>query len=786
FAFQNLRIGGPYTVEISYVGFNPEKISNISLVLGEERILNATMREDALALGEVLVIGDKNPIISGNRTGAQEIITRDKMDKLPTLNRSLTDFTKLTPMSSGGNFAGTSYRFNNVTVDGASFNNSFGLASSLGAKGTEPISLEAIEQVQVMIAPYDVRNGAFTGAGINSVTKSGTNEFTGTAYWYVKSPGMQGLRQKTVKVEKGDFKNNSFGISLGGPIIKNKLFFYINGEMDRQEEGISYRARTDANAEIGNGTSSTDLATMNDLSQFLQTNLNYNPGSPSLRNTEVYADRITARVDWNINSKNALSFKYFYLKSYNDNNPSTSGAIGNSRGPNENTIPFSSSYYKTHNNFNIFMADLVSNLGNGLSNTLKVGYSAMRDFRSMDGGYFPQVDILNEGGGSIMTTFGTEANSYNNKLNSDVYQLQDNFEILRGNHQITIGTQSDYRSFKNGFAQDYSGSWVYNSMQDFKDDVTKYKDYLAGGSQGVYESTASKYSGSYSMTDDFPFAKVNVLSLGLYAQDKWKITPNFTFTYGLRIDMPIFLTDLDANPALEGVEFQNGIKIDVSKYPKTKPLFSPRIGFNWDVFSDRSFQVRGGTGLFSGTPPYVWLSNQAGNNGLLFGKTYAYKGGMPFGFTGEIGIKPADMKAAKGDIAITDRDFKYPQLWKTNLAIDKEFGDGWVATIEVLYNKDLNAIYHSNIAMPSADSEFAYQLTNPGDNAVYDNRTIYAKKFLNGDKANNVIMMKNTNKGYSIYTTLQLQKEFRRGTMKGLALNGSYTFGKSRGVTDGS
>ena len=240
YSFNNLRIGGPYVVEFSYIGYNTESRTGINLVLGEDLKLNVVMREDTQALDEVVVVADKNPIISGSRTGAQEIITREKMDKLPTINRSLDDFVKLTPMSSGKNFGGVSYRFNNVTVDGASFNNSFGLASALGASGTEPISLEALEQVQVMIAPFDVRNGGFTGAGINSVTKSGSNEFHASVYMYTKSPSMMGYRVKDETIGVSEFSNHQYGISLSGPIIKNKLFFFINGEMDRQEEPISY------------------------------------------------------------------------------------------------------------------------------------------------------------------------------------------------------------------------------------------------------------------------------------------------------------------------------------------------------------------------------------------------------------------------------------------------------------------------------------------------------------------------------------------------------------------
>ncbi|NDV58528.1 carboxypeptidase regulatory-like domain-containing protein [Bacteroides sp. 519] len=779
YILQNVRIGGPYTVEFSYIGFTSVVRTDLHLELGEELTLDTEMVEDSQVLGDVIVVADRNPIISGSRTGAQEVITREKMDKLPTLNRSLSDFTKLTPMSSGNNFGGTSYRFNNVTVDGASFNNSFGLSSSLGAAGTEPISLEALEQVQVMIAPFDVRNGAFTGAGVNSVTKSGTNNWHASAYMYTKSPSMTGWRQKDEINEVTEFSNHQYGVSLSGPLLKNKLFFYINGELDRQETPINYKAREDDKAPVTGQYSFADAKTLTELSQFLQDNFDYNPGTFNVTKRPTEADRLTARLDWNINSKNTLSLKYFYLKSFTTNRPSTSGAPKNGRGPNEYAIPFSSSYYRTNSNFNIIMADWVTTINDRMSNTLKVGYSALRDFRDMDGGFFPQVDIL-DGNGTAYTTFGTEVNSYNNMLNSDIYQIQDNLTWAIGDHQLTIGTQSDYRKFKNGYGYSFAGSWRYSSIESFYQDANAYLAWKEAGSDPASRPTtiATSFSQKYAMQGKgFPYAYVDVLSLGFYVQDKWAVTPNFNLTLGLRVDTPIFLTDLDKNPALDGLTFQDGIKIDVSKYPKTSPLFSPRVGFNWDVFSDRTFQVRGGTGMFSGTPPYVWLSNQAGNNGLLFGDLNK---GRPFDGIALYEPTEADVKASKMDLAVTERGFKYPQLWKTNLALDYKFGDGWIATVEMLYNKDVNAIYHANIGL---NEPTGYVKEGDGKERPFFSTE---KGYYITDKTTNVIQMRNTSKGYSFYTTLQLQKNFNAGILRGLYLNGSYSFGRAKSVTDGS
>jgi len=799
----NMRIGGPYTIAVSYLGFQTKSFSSIYLTLGEELTLNVVLSEDTQVLGEVVVTGSQSSIMSSNRTGAQEIVTREKMEKLPTLNRSLSDFTKLTPMSSSNNFGGISYRFNNVTVDGASFNNSFGLSSALGATGIEPISLEALEQVQVMIAPYDVRNGGFTGAGINSVTKSGTNDFHASAYTYVKSPDLRGYRYKDNIATVTDFSNRQNGISLSGPIIKNKLFFYLNAEMDRQENPITYTTKNSA----------VDAAVLQKISDFLNEQFGYNPGNFDVSKYNTEADRLTARIDWNLNAKNALSVKYYYLKSFTTNNPSTSGAPLNGRGPNQYAIPFSSAFYRTNNNFNIIMADLNTIINDNMTNYLKVGYSRIRDFRDMDGGFFPQVDILD--GGSprqAYTTFGTEANSYNNQLNSDIWQIQDNFIINFDKHQITIGTQSDYRSFLNGFSQNYPGAWVFNSFDDFQFNVLATKNYLGSNNgnisgfdirkynpadygfaatvTGIPNSAGtglSYYNQTYSMTGEFPFAKVNVLQLGFYVQDKWKISDQFTVTGGVRVDIPIFMTELPKNDNVAKETYRDGIKIDVSKYPNAKPMFSPRLGFNYKPLQDNSLQIRGGTGLFAGTPPYVWISNQAGNNGVLFGSLNisSAEGKAGLGFTGDINTyKPAAGSASRADISITNPDFKYPNLWKSDLAVDYKFGDGWVATVELLYSKDLNAIYHDNIGLELSGKYVK-------DGSGQDMRPAFTGKYYsdlegNAKAANHVVMLRNTNQGYSFFGTAQIQKNFNNGLLKGLYLNLSYTKGIAKGVTDGS
>ncbi|MDR1372589.1 MAG: TonB-dependent receptor [Dysgonamonadaceae bacterium] len=794
----NLRTGGPYTITVSYLGYETATHSNISLMLGEDYRLNVALSESDETLSEVVVTGTQDPVFSTSRTGAQEIITSEKMDKLPTISRSLSDFTKLSPMSSNGGFGGVSYRFNNITIDGASFNNSFGLASALGSGNTEPISLETLDQVQVMIAPYDVRNGGFTGAGINTVTKSGSNDFHATAYTYIKSPDLRGYRVKDEILGVSEFADHQYGLSLSGAIIKNKLFYYINGEIDRQETPINY---TTAN-------SAADAAVLQDLSDFLRTQYNYNPGKFDVTKQNNQADRLTARIDWNVNANNALSVKYYHLKSFATKSPSTSSAPTNGRGPNAYAIPFSSSFYRENGNFDIFLADLSTKISDNTSNYLKAGYSRIRNFRDMDGGFFPQVDILQtvNGAQNAMTTFGTERNSYNNRVDQNIWQIQDNLVLNLDNHQITFGTQSDYRTFLNGYASDYTGSWAFNSVDDFKFNALATKDYIAanGGVSGfditAYDPAAygfdptvtglansgttglTRYTKKYALGDEFPYVKLNVLQIGLYAQDKWNISDQLNLTLGLRVDIPVFLTDLPTNDRVQQETYRDGIHYDVSKYPGAQPIVSPRLGFNYRPLDDGSLQIRGGSGIFSGTPPYVWIANQAGNNGVLFADNVISGADRKnLGFTDNIDTyRPANGIPATSTINVTDTKFKYPTIWKNNIALDYKYC-GWIATVEVLYNKDINAIYHDNIGLINTGG---YVDDGSPQNArpFYDN--YYSASQTN--VANNVILLRNTSKGYSLYTTLQLQKTIDDGTLKGLYLNGAYTFGKARGVTDGT
>ena len=338
----NLRVGGPYTVKITFVGYKEFVQEGLNLSIGQDQRIDAKIEENNTNLKEVVVTGTQGKVINSSRTGARETINRTQIENLPTINRSLSDFTKLTPSANGLSFGGRSSAFNNITVDGALFNNSFGLSGTLGGQtNSQPISLDAIDQIQVDIAPYDVRQGNFTGAGVNTVVKSGTNTFKGTFYDYIRSTDLTGYKAGDNVIAKTPFSYRQTGLSLGGPIIKNKLFFFLSGEEERISQPYSSYVATGSN---GNGkVSQADAATLNQIQQYLITKYNYNPGAYQGYDFTTFSNKITAKLDWNIDKNNVLSAKYFYLKSYADQPPSNSGTVNvntPARAASVTTLPF--------------------------------------------------------------------------------------------------------------------------------------------------------------------------------------------------------------------------------------------------------------------------------------------------------------------------------------------------------------------------------------------------------------------------------------------------------------
>lgn len=779
FNLANVRIGGPYEITVTFVGFKEEKQTDVFLVIGQSYKADFSLTPAAGEMKEVVIATTRpDKLFSKSRTGSAEVVNRQQIERLPTFNRSINDLTRLTPTANSNvvygtsSFAGRNNSYNNLTVNGASFNNTFGLAAGLGGQtNSQPISIDALDQIQVNIAPYDVTLGSFTGAGINSVTKSGTNEFRGSIYSFWKSPGLTGLEVGPTRLAKQDFNFNNRGISIGGPIIKNKLFFFISGEQERVSSPATSLVAS-RNGSSGTGISQARAEDLEQLRDFLRTKYGYEAGAFENYTLDTHSDKITARVDFNINSKNTLNVNYYYLKSYRNVPPSNSGAIGGNRQPSTTAMPFFASTYIINNNFNIVIAELNTRINNRFSNKLQLGYNQLRDFRSSPGGTFPLVDIAN-GAGSSFTSFGFEPFTAFNTLNTDTWQLNDILTLYHGKHTLTFGTQNTLNKFQNGFAPNYYGAYQFASLADF----------YASANNGV--SNAIRYELRYSArkNGEFPFADVSATQLGFFAQDKWAATERFVLTAGLRVDIPIFKQNFISNTYADALTFRDGLKIKTGEAPTTSFLFSPRVGFNWDVKGDKSIQVRGGSGIFSGAPPFVWISNQASNNGVDFGSFVRTNTTNPVApaFNPDVNAyRPANATANTSyNLAVTDKNFKFPQLWRNNLAVDKKLPLGIVATVEAIYSKDVNAVYHQNINLPSTGTA----LVGSDNRLRFSSTKIYSGA--GGESATNpnisdAILMRNTSKGYTYSLTLQLQRNF-----KNLYTMVAYTYSDSRSVNDG-
>ncbi|MBD2766446.1 TonB-dependent receptor [Hymenobacter sp. BT664] len=841
FNIQNMRVGGPYTVRVTFVGYKDLVREGLNLTLGQNLRFDQKLSDAATELGEVVVSGRQDPVMNAGRTGAATTVQRETIERLPTLNRSLNDFTRLTPQANGQSFGGRNSGFNNITVDGAIFNNAFGLQSTVGGQANaQPISLDAIDQIQVSIAPFDVRQGSFTGAGINVVTRSGSNKVSASIYDFYRNQKLVGSKVADVKSDYPKFNLNNIGFRVGGPIIKDKLFFFINGESERRNDPPTNNFTANRNEGVtppaGGTVSSASGTELDFLSNFLQQQYGYNPGPYENYNLKSNSDKATVKIDWNINNNHRFNIKYNYLKSYADIAPSTSGAINNQRSQSQFGLPFFSSYYRINNNLNSIIAELNSTLNNGkYSNNLTAGYSAFRDFRESSGGVFPLVDIGTSVGrtplgttgitaSNSLTSFGFEPFSAFNILNSDVYQIGDNFTAYLGKHNVTVGTYNEYYKFKNGFSPNYYGNYSFNSLEDFY--ASAGFNYTRPSASNNFTPSVStltgvrpgpqRYNLSYSaLPGGFPFAEISAAQLGLYVQDEWSPFSNLRVTYGIRADLPYLTSDLQQNTnvaALTG--FRENVQINTGNTPKKSVLFSPRVGFNWDVNDDRKTQLRGGTGIFTGRVPFVWLSNQASNNGVQFG-SYTLTGfsannpatNTPAYFNPNVdAYRPENAGPNTAyNIAVTASDFKFPQVWRTNVAVDQELPGGIIATLEAFFTRDINAVYHQNVNLPGSEATPYNRAAGPDNRAIFytvNSPVVITNGLAATTRVNQIygqipaaqggntaarpnisdaILMRNTNKGYSYAVTAQLQKTFASGIYASVA----YTYSDARSVNDG-
>lgn len=768
FSIQGMRTGGPYTVTVSYIGFQPKSYKSITLQLGENFNLNVEMSEDANELQEVVVTGSKSKF-SAEKTGASTNINSAQIVNLPTVSRSITDVTRLSPYGgSGMSFAGADGRNSNFTVDGANFNNNFGLSDGLPGGGN-PISLDAIEELQVVVSPYDVRQTNFIGGGVNAITKSGTNTFKGSAFIYHRNENLRGdaIDHQTIDGAREKDQSTTYGFTLGGPIIKNKLFFFVNGEMIKTPTVVNrWKGSRDGYADETNYISRTTTSDLQTISNYVLGKYGYDTGSFDSFPADESNYKLLARLDWNINDMHHLAFRYNYTKNRSWRTPNASSMDGGTRSAYARmslySMSFANSMYSMDNNVHSFSLDLNSRFSANLSNQFLATYSKLDDVRGTNSSEFPFIDILDGTDNTAnYMALGYELFTWNNAVHNNILNIKDDLTYFVGNHKIMAGVSYEYQMADNQYMRNGTGYYRYRSLQDFMNGATPEVVCLTYG-----------YGGETN-----PAARVQFSQLGFYAQDDWNITDRFKLTYGTRIDGLFFNNgDLMTNNAILALNYYDGggnvRHIDTGKWPNSKVSISPRVGFTWDVFGDRSLKVRGGSGFFSGRLPLVFFTNMPTNSGMIQYQAQLNASNMARRFTnGEHSMAdfagglvtdadgnatvaalrdklismgyPENITPEQGAvpsaISAVDPDFKMPQVWKTSLAVDYQLPVSFpfTVTVEGIFNKMINDRSISDWSMLPVEGFARWNGA--------DNRPIYPSTFRNSTKA---FVLENTSKGY--------------------------------------
>ena len=830
FSINGMRTGGPYTVEVSCLGFNNVTYTDITLQLAEAYSLNVTLTDDTEMLSEAIVISTASSKFATEKTGAATNITSSQITALPTVSRSITDVTRLSPYGGNGmTFAGADGRTANFTVDGANFNNNFGLSDGLPGGGN-PISIDAIEEMQVVISPYDVRQTNFIGGGVNAITKSGTNTFRGTAYVYHRNENMRGdtVDGEQISGARAVDRNTTYGFTLGGPIVKNKLFFFVNAEYSKIPTVANrWQGSTNGKADADNYISRTTQSDLKAVSDFVKSKYGYDTGSWTSFPADENNLKLLARIDWNINDKHKLAFRYNYTLNNRWSAPNATSMDAGTRMAgsrmSQYSMSFANSMYSMQNIVSTFSVDLNSRLSDKLSNQFLATYSKLDDVRGTNSAEFPFIDILD---GDLMEdgigtnnymALGYELFTWNNAVHNTVANIKDDLTYYAGDHKLTAGVSFEYQMADNQYMRNGSGYYRYNSVSDF----------LAGATPEIVNLTYG-YDG-----EQKPAARVQFYKAGIYGQDEWNVNENFKLTAGLRLDGLFFNNnDLMTNAAIYKLSYYpqsygyTEQHIDTGRWPTSKLTVSPRIGFNWDVLGDKSLKVRGGTGLFSGRLPLVFFTNMPTNGGMvqyqanLNGRTVVanynsddkvweaakgygnytgsyvesgnrryidmsqFAGGLVteggnasiqalynkllgLGYPSTVSPEDGTVPSAVNGV---DPKFRMPQVWKTSLAIDYSFPTSFPFSVEVegIFNKTVNAVSISDWSIPNVGGFARF-------NGV-DNRPIYPAGYRTGTKA---FVLENTSRGYGWSGSVTLNAR----PVEGLSLMAAYTHTVSKEVT---
>ncbi len=779
YTIKNVRVGGPYEVQVTFVGFNAQvkEVSNIEL--GETVELNFALEEGELELGEISVTAQADPVFNANRTGARTNISAQDIENTPTISRSLGDFTRLNPqVTSGNSFGGANNRYNNILVDGATLNDVFGLGEAIPGSqaGVEsPISIDAIKEFNVDIAPFEVTNNGFTGGQVNAITKSGTNTFTGSAYYQMRNESFVGnysFDRNGELITSEDFPSfdeSYLGLNIGGPIIEDKLFFFISGEFKRESSPLTTGIQGSGGANIF----PAEASLFNEIQSVAQQEYGYDPGGFDLLSLAQDNNKLLAKLDWNINDDHKLTFRYNLVDAVDEEGINRS----------QNSFSFGNRQYNFNSVQNSFVAELNSSFGNDKSNTFRAVYTRIRDSRDVVAERFPEINLSLSLDGQFRSIFmGIDRFSQANALDQDLIEITDNFTYITGDHEFTIGTNNQIFTFDNLFVQDAFGAY------EFRGTTHPVTGEDLSTIEAFEEGLPFRYLNSYLLPGGSPTANFSGIQLGFYAQDKWSATDYLKLTFGLRADIPILPDNPTNNPQVE----ESFPDFSTSRVASGNILLSPRFGFNWDAsHGERTTQIRGGVGIFSGSPPFVWISNQYSNTGADYGRLDLSGGDLPADFrfvpNPDNQPNPQTDPSLEGinttEVNLIEDDFKYPQSLKLNLAVDRVLSDGLTGTLEGVYTNMLNEVVFRNINLVQVD-ESAYGRPIYGDivfSPQFGNTSGFPQR-VDGENFTNAIVLDNTNKGYQLSLTGQLEKQFDFGLNASLA----YTYNRAETINNGT
>lgn len=780
--FPNVRVGGPYKVTSSFIGYETKVVDNFMLSLGEKRNVDFQVNEQTETLDEIVVRSVTDDLINSGRTGASTNVGTQTIDYNPSISRSIQDFVRLTPQAvtgvgNGGiSIAGSNSRFNNVTIDGAINNDAFGLNSNGlpgSSAGAEPISLDAIKEISILVAPYDVTKGSFTGGGINAVTRSGSNQLEGSAYFFNRNETLAGKTLGDNPQRQAPFFNRQYGARLGGAIVKDKLFFFVNAEQQVAETPFLINLVNQATLDgfggnVPSNISRVSIEEAQQVKDYLMTNYNYDPGSFGSFTPQTKNNKLFGKIDWNINDRHQLTLRHSFLKATDENLSRT-----------QNVLEFTNNGYLNDVTSNSTILELRSRLTDNVANNLIVGYTTINRQRNLDdyGPLFPHIDIFTNNNTTIRA--GSQRSSVGNELRQGIGQLTNNLTIFKNRHVITLGTHNEFFNIYNSFVNRYNGHYEYNGMENFLSNTL-------GGTRN------SRFRVAYSLdyyNDRFQAVDLNFLQSGWYVQDEFEATRKLKLIAGLRVDIPFFLDQPAANSLL-----QEEFEIDNTNLPNGQLLWSPRFGFNYDVKGNETLQLRGGVGIFTGRVPFVWISNTFTNAGatLSLADVRGNNGDVPLFSDGDrtyesyianvlgVGLDDPAVRqeiisrqsnAPRSQVDLLDADFKMPQNLRANLAIDARLPWGITGTIEAVYTKILNAIYYENLQTPDPE----------GSIAIEENRPVYTSNRIN-NSFNDIFLLRNTNEGYQYSFTGQLSKSWSNN-FNAMA---AYTYGVAKDINGGT